>query len=538
MQTGTRPVQEGAEDYRLFLDRLQRAPLDAEGAAFVRKSLDGSGLLSRLDSRALLQVALVAQQHGLIEHALQVYERINTRFPDCAEGWRQHLEILRLLDDRKALVSVRARAVAHVDPGIVQSWDREGAGEDEPATALEGIGVTAPFEELRRQEEQVSLFMRFFRGREDAFARQWVNRDEKRQGYVPVRRPLQPTDVRDHLDGRRTYGIYLLDHRSMVHTGVIDMDLIGRLRDRKLDGKQRAVIRREALYLHKRISTLAREAGLCCLAEVSGGKGYHFWFPAQEPVPAAVMRKALYRLVGRLQEDVESFSLEIFPKQDQRTGKGFGNLVKLPLGIHRGTGKPSFFALAADRTRNSQFELLSRLRPTPAATLEKLAAFGSAAPVVVHPRHAAWAEEYPELAKLEACCPMLGQVMATVRSGRELSLREEKILLSTIGHLPRARLLLHHLFSRLPEYSRPLLEYKISRVRGTVLGCRRIHSLLEHGGDLPCRFEDDGYPHPLRHLPEFAGEPEPRSEKVENLRDALVGLKTAIRQVERFMGGT
>ena len=233
-----------------------------------------------------------------------------------------------------------------------------------------------------------------------------------------------------------------------------------------------------------------------------------------------------------------SFSLEIFPKQDQRTGKGFGNLVKLPLGIHRGTGKPSFFVLAADRTRNSQFELLSWLRPTPAATLEKLAASGSAAPVVVHPRHAAWAEEYPELAKLEACCPMLGQVMATVRSGRELSLREEKILLSTIGHLPRARLLLHHLFSRLPEYSRPLLEYKISRVRGTVLGCRRIHSLLEHGGDLPCRFEDDGYPHPLRHLPEFAGEPEPRSEKVENLRDALVGLKTAIRQVERFMGGT
>ena len=125
--------------------------------------------------------------------------------------------------------------------------------------------------------------------------------------------------------------------------------------------------------------------------------------------------------------------------------------------------------------------------------------------------------------------------MATLRSAKELSLREEKVIMSTLGHLPRARLLLHHLFAKLPEYSRPLLDYKISRIRGTVLGCKRIHSLLEAGSDLPCSFADKGYPHPLRHVEGFAEETEPRSEKVENLKDALDCLKTAIIQVERFM---
>lgn len=379
--------------------------------------------------------------------------------------------------------------------------------------------------------------MRFIRfgNQLQCFARQWVSRKEEKQGYVPVRRPLQTVDVRDHLAGHRTYGIYLLDRENNVYTGVIDMDLVSRFRDQTMAMKHRAAIRRETIYLHKRISSLAREAGLCCLAEISGGKGYHFWFPVREPVSAAAMRKALQLLVGKLDDDVECFSLEIFPKQDRRTGKGFGNLVKLPLGIHRGTGKPSSFIMAADRERAGQFDLLAGLRPALPEAVLRLAAEKQDTPVLVHPRQAARAAEYPELAVLENKCAMLGQITATLRSAKELSLREEKILLGTLGHLPRARLLLHYLFAGLPEYNRALLDYKISRIRGTVLGCKRIHRLLERGGELPCIFEGNGYPHPLRHLDDFKKETEPKKEKVVNLQDALLCLKTAIRQVERFM---
>ena len=109
--------------------------------------------------------------------------------------------------------------------------------------------------------------------------------------------------------------------------------------------------------------------------------------------------------------------------------------------------------------------------------------------------------------------------------------------MGVISHLPRGNLLLHHLISRTPEYNRPLLDFRISKVRGTVLGCKRIHSLLDQaGGDLPCAFGGSGYAHPLRHL-HLADEPAGMQERVIDLKDALVGLKTAIVQVERFLQG-
>jgi len=524
-----------ANDYRLLLNRLHNASLDGTGTAFVRQALVEGKILADVDAQAMLQLAILARQHGLIDQTLAVYERIHHRFPECEDGWLQHLELLELLDDRKGVVRVLALTAKHVSPEMGRSWQDRFCSESSAVDVQTDGDIIAPFQQLRKEEQQVNLFLEIFRGREDAFARQWVNRGEEKQGYVPVRRPLQPGDVREHLAGHRTYVIYLLDLVSRVQLGVLDVDLVPRLRDAAEAKKQRAVIRREALYLHKRIARLAHDAGLCCLAEVSGGKGDHFWFPVRKPVAAAAMRAALQGLVGKLDEDVESFSLEIFPKQDRRTGKGFGNLVKLPLGIHRGTGKPSSFVMAADRSRDSQFDLLAGLRITAPEIILRLADQQKNAQVVIHPRHAVWAEEYPELAQLENRCVMLGQIIATVRSAKMLSLREEKILFGTLGHLPRARLLLHHLFAALPEYNRPLLDYKISRIRGTVLGCKRIHRLLEHGGDLPCTFEGNDYPHPLRHLGDVVEETQPKSEKIENIRDALACLKTAIRQVERFM---
>ncbi|WP_457573881.1 CRISPR-associated primase-polymerase type A1 [Desulfolithobacter sp.] len=530
-------ARESPHDFRLLLTRLKNAPLDDSGQTFVREALANNSFLEHLGEDDLLLATSIAQQHGLIAESLAILERLTGSYPENNKGWDHYLSTLDLLGDRKEFIRVLARATEVLPEEMLRKWSgpqKSSHGffqEPEPTDQ-----VTAPFTALRREEENVSLYLRLFRGREDAFARQWADRREERQGYVPVRRAMQADDVREHLAGQRTYGIYLLTADNMVHTGVIDVDLIPRLRDRRMARKHRSEIRREAVYLHTRIHELASGAGLCCLAEVSGGKGYHFWFPVREPVPAGIMRQALQHLCGTLEKDVQCFGLEVFPKQDSLRGKGFGNLVKLPLGIHRGTGKPSWFVRAKDRSVESQFDLLRTVKPAPASAVSSLAAQHKGGEVLVHPRHADWAREYPELAVLEERCAMLGQIMASLRASRTLSIKEEKIVLGTIGHLPRARILAHHLFSRLPEYNRALLDYKLSRVRGTVLGCKRIHSLMEQGGGLPCEFEGSGYPHPLRHIKQFKNTGQPRSERIENLRDALDNLKAALRQVERFMG--
>ncbi|HHO48855.1 MAG TPA: DNA primase [Desulfobacteraceae bacterium] len=527
-----------AQDFRLLVTRLEQAPLDETGRKFVEKVLARKDLLPHFEDGQILRLAILAQQHGCIQQSLEIYAWLNLHRPECRDGWRSHCETLGLLGDRQGLVRLRALAVAHVPAAELESWFSPGTtpAADEGELADGFAAIAAPFAELQKEDRDIRLFMNLFRGRDDAFARQWADREEDRCGYVPVRRPLTANDIRDHFAGRKTYGIYLLDGNSTVHTGVIDIDLISRLRNREEARKERANIRREGVYLIQRIQELAAGANLTTIAEFSGGKGYHFWFPLADPVPAGDMRRALLHIAGSLQGDVQCFELEVFPKQERLTGKGFGNLVKLPLGIHRVTGKPSCFALAANRTTSSQFDLLRTVRPSPPEAVKKLAGQHGGAEVVTHPRHAQWAAEFPELATLEARCAMLAQIIASLRASRTLSTREEKILLGTLGHLPRGGLLLHHLFARLPEYNRPLLDYRISRTRGTILGCKRIHSLLEQGSAvLPCEFRDKGYPHPLRHLEGFSDDPVPKSEKVENLRDALISLKTAIEQIDRFI---
>ena len=82
--------------------------------------------------------------------------------------------------------------------------------------------------------------------------------------------------------------------------------------------------------------------------------------------------------------------------------------------------------------------------------------------------------------------------------GKGLRVREEKILFQTLGFLPDAKKILHYLFRHDPEYNPHMVDYKLSRLRGTPLGCRRIHALTGIVRDF-CNIAPDstGYIHPL-----------------------------------------
>lgn len=585
-------VQSDKTEYKLLLDTVSKRIFGGCPAGEVEQILSRKEVWQSLEPADAVRWSALAQAVGLADLSLGMLEWITQKHPALESAWAERLELLRLVGARGDLVRARRQAIdalgdarvrlllggnmasepaegAEARPGIrssglVPQETSEGAlhhgqtrpdeGEELPKP-LEGVpfggcssgpssddeaeDLGEPFLQMRREDAAVRLYMEIFRGRPDVFARQWYDEETDTQGYVPVRRPILPSDVQDHLKGNRTYGIYLLDPDSRAWVGVIDVDLVPALRGRKLTRDEYDRRTREETYLVERLSEISSDEGLPCVAEFTGGKGYHFWYPFEEPVPAASVRAALRAVVEKIEGDLSCFHLEVFPKQDTLSGKGLGNLVKLPLGVHRGTGKPSFFLLAPDRSVESQLAFLEKAKRIPRARLETLAVAHEKAKVIVHPRHEAWAREFPELAVLEQKCTIIAQILAACRSLRSLSVREEKVLLCTVGHLPQARKLLHHVFEQLPEYNRPLLDYKIARIRGTPLGCKRIHSLL---GDvdptLPCRFEtlDAGYWTPLLHLEdgkEYCNVP--KSEHVESLEDALEMLDVSIRQVRRFL---
>ena len=530
----------GDTDYSLLLKRLENAVLHDRGAAGSAATLKNRGIWEKLEVHEKLQWASLAQIAGMVDVAIEIYEAVTNAVPDNRRAWMDYLDLVAILDRRKALAALVARAGKYLDGDELKEW-KSVTGSGVSKKEISGFdSVAAPFESMILKRELMERYLELFSGREDIFARQWADRAEHKAGYVPVRHAMGLKDVEDHLQGRKTYGIYLLNSRSRVRLGVIDVDIVPGLRTGKLTSEKKTLLKRERAYLMSRIGEASAALNLKPLVEFSGYKGYHFWYFFSEPVEAGRVKSILKQIAEPVARDLTAFDLEVFPKQNTLSGKGLGNLVKLPLGIHRFTGKPSFFLECGRRDLDSQLLFLKEIVPADPDVLNGAVKSQAAERVILHPKTAGYAKEYPELFGMEQACPPLGRLIASARGRDSLGVREEKVLYQTMGFLPRGRTLLHYLMAFGSEYNPHMVDFKLSRLRGSVLGCRRIHSLLGFTGDF-CDLDpgEDTYQHPLLHLPEWRKcreKKSPKSSKIENLQDALENMKTAIIQVQKFMG--
>jgi hypothetical protein len=496
---------------------------------------------SKLTPDMALEWAGLAQIAGMVETALDIYTYLIGKNPEYEPAWQARIELLDILDKKEALASAIRQAAGILDKATVMSWIRQDITHRSKRPLFDPDKAAEPFERMHTRQALVSHFMGLFFSRTDVFARQWADKQQGRSGYVPVRRMITPQDVEDHFKGIKTYGFYLMDTDATVRCAVIDADLVPDLRQStgKDLAKARADIHKDRAYMVSRITDSAQDMGLFPVIEFSGAKGYHFWFFMETPVKAARIRQALTAVCDHLAPDLSCFSLEVFPKQDHLSGKGLGNLVKLPLGIHRQTGKRSFFIKCSQREIEAQLEFLRNVPRSDPDRIQCGKKETGSAPLVLHPGMKELNDKFPDLFELGKKCPALGRLFALVRERHSIGIREEKILFQTLGFLPRGKHMLHYLLACDPEYNPHLVDYKLSRVRGTPLGCRRIHALTGYDRDF-CRLEPDdtGYLHPLIHLASWAsvsGRNHGTSEKIENLSDAVMNMKTALVQLERFL---
>lgn len=522
-------------DFTLLMSRLERQIVHDPDPSKAVRMLKDERIWKTLSVAQQLKWASLAQAAGELDEVFRVLSHIHKKSPDTAEAWQRHLELLAALDKREAVAKVLALSRQFVDEKIFQKWQQFFSFSEEKTSEADVRAAAAPFEHLRHRQQAVERYMKLFSGREDCFARQWVDKAGEKQGYVPVRRALEIQDIEDHFKGHKTYGIYLLKSNGFVRTALLDVDLRKPFRGLNLKSDQKNQIKREFHYTVERLEELSGRIGLQPLIEFSGGKGYHFWYFFQTALEPKKVRSVLEGIKQRIAGDLSVFSIEVFPKQDHLSGKGFGNLVKLPMGIHRLSGKRSYFVRCHHRTIQAQLDFLSGVRPADSENLKISGPEHENAAVYIHPRLESWAETYPELFALERRCPPLAQIIAACRQKCDLSMREEKILFQTVGFLPRAKTLLHHLCSSVAEYNPHMVDYRLSRVRGTPLGCRRIHSLLSYTGDY-CSMEGPfDYLHPLLHLEQWRDDFKKKPEKAGNLSDALENLKAAILQAQRFL---
>lgn len=154
-------------------------------------------------------------------------------------------------------------------------------------------------------------------GNPDAYAIQ-----HKDGTWTPVREPLTAKVLRHHREGGITVGTYIVKPPDQARTLVFDIDSGDKEEQQKM--------------LSAILDALSA-VQLSGAVEFSGQKGYHVWVVAEDYLPAEV----LYRLGRGIREEAGYPNMEVNPKQTET--RDLGNLVKLPGGVHRVTGKANDF---------------------------------------------------------------------------------------------------------------------------------------------------------------------------------------------------
>ena len=184
---------------------------------------------------------------------------------------------------------------------------------------------------------------RVFGGRADVYAKQWYDAGKDRSGYWPVREPLTAEVLMEHVEGRVTVGQYVLHVDATVSFAALDLDptaeAIGQMRV-ATEGSGPLNYPPLCEYARRLIAT-ATALGLHPIGEDSGGVGIHVWILFAPRVPAAKARALLREILWRAGAQPPTVNVEVFPKQEKLSGKGLGNLIKLPLGVHQVTQRRS-----------------------------------------------------------------------------------------------------------------------------------------------------------------------------------------------------
>jgi superfamily II DNA or RNA helicase len=238
---------------------------------------------------------------------------------------REHALIARLEREREE-AQARVRSLHAVLDGPAEGAERILPRTSPPATAA----------------EKIALFRGLFRGRDDVFAKLWVNPRTGRRGYAPacsnewVRDvcekprvkcsdcpnqafvPMSNQIVLDHLQGRHVIGVYPLLEDDTCWFLAADFD-------------QESWTDDVAAFVET-----SSAIGLPAAVERSrSGNGAHVWFFFAAPVAAATARRMGCYLITEAMSRRHQIAMasydRLFPHQDTLPRGGFGNLIALPL---------------------------------------------------------------------------------------------------------------------------------------------------------------------------------------------------------------
>ncbi|MBE0479185.1 hypothetical protein IBX65_08760, partial [Candidatus Aerophobetes bacterium] len=308
--------------------------------------------------------------------------------------------------------------------------------------------------------------------------------------------------VRAHLAGDLTCGLYVMRADNTVKFMVIDIDvnkneMVKCTQDEKIKAELTLKIQKDA----KAIKSLAGELNIPAYIEDSGYKGKHIWFFFLEPLKASEVRNLVKALVKRVGEVPEGIHREIFPKQDKVARDALGSLIKLPLGIHKATGRRSFFVDSQGKPYGNQILFLQDIKQITEKQVRE---------VIINLQRGFRGGEFrkvedAKIKKIVQGCRVIKFLVNKAKEKSHLTHFERLVLLYSLGHLgDEGKQYLHQVMSDCFNYDFNYTQRWIHRLRVNAhpISCPKIRDWLSDITPVVgcyCEFDlsEGVYPSPL-----------------------------------------
>ncbi len=346
-------------------------------------------------------------------------------------------------------------------------------------------------------------------------------------GNVGIYEPLTPRIIREHLLGNITVGVYQLRLDNTVNFIAFDIDINKRMMEKAInDIEMMELLMKMVHETACKIVELCKKHDVHIYLEDSGFKGRHCWIFLEQALDAQIA-KSFAEIVVKNIEIPAGISIEIFPKQVMHTEKMLGNLIKLPLGIHRKSGRRALFINEDGSPILDQMKHLSQIQRTSKSVLFKAGealkltiikdkeTFGleevdlikdiknevEQIPQPIEIRYKI--EDDPIIKYLFSNCEALSAIYDKAIKQHELSHDEQIVLIYSIGFMEDGHRKVNAIFDKCLNINEAM--YQKSQQRGNPISCPKIRQrvpAITKSVNCNCSFspEAGSYPHPLLHL--------------------------------------
>jgi hypothetical protein len=475
---------------------------------------------------------------GQPQRAARVLTRLVEKQPDDPQHYEAQASALKEARQFEKAREVYETALKRTGDSRFNGFIKELSFLEKPEAAHHRVS-SENLGQIEPARHNLITFTTLFASREGVYARQWVSPTGE-SGYTPIQEPLTVTVAENHILGNYTIGAYPVRLDNTVNYIAFDFDVAKFAVAKAISSEKlwNAVMNKVHSAACKLVDVSAANE-LPIYMEDSGFKGRHCWIFCERAVPAGVAKKFADLLVAQILHLPSEVTVEVFPKQTTVKRGGLGNLIKLPLGIHKRTGKRSLFIQPDGTPYEDQLNFLESVnkasRRTVYGLIQRISA-GVSSPVMVEqnecddaPPFDIGAEDRPiapaqnykhtyepsydidsdaEFQQLMLKCPTLKSIVDKVNQTSMLSKEETLVLIHSLGHMKHGPEAVNTIFQRCMNAD-PSLFLK-SQLKGNPISCPKIKARVpEIATHVPCDCAFDMsvnlYPTPIIHLRNMQG---------------------------------